>query len=204
MDPDPKAWKNSWCCTVVTLQKSPNHSPQQGHGFEWPQDNSGPRCSFTSPHTASVVTLSSPVMATSAKTQEHSRDKEDVCAVGISRCIWDTTFALNLHFLLNASAVQLSMRFPNSSPRDTESMNLACNQIFLFPTNLLPSTSRKQWTAGRHFLIKTHYRQHIDHLYISGCVHDLFYIISNSRCSFHKATLIISLKSLLSIDYGTK
>lgn len=37
------------------------------------------------------------------------------------------TFALDLFFLLNASAMQLSMRFPNSSLRDTESINPACN-----------------------------------------------------------------------------
>lgn len=126
-------------------------------------------------------------------------------------CRWESagacgipTFALDLRFLLNASAVQLSMRFLHSSPRDTGSMNLACNQIFFFPTNLVPSASRMQGTTDRYFLIKTHYRQHIDHLYISGCVHYLFYVISNDRCSFYKATLIILLKSLLSIDYITK
>lgn len=78
MDPDPKAWKNLWCSTVVVLQKSPNHSPQQGHGFERPQDNSALWCSLT----VCVVTLSSPVMARSAKTQKHSRDKEDTHAGG--------------------------------------------------------------------------------------------------------------------------
>lgn len=151
-----------------------------------------------------VVTLSSPVMARSAKTQKYSREKEDTCAGGNQLVHVEH---LPLHwtcFLLNDSAVQLSMRFPNLSPWDTESMNLACKQIFFFPTNLVPSTSRKQESTDRYVLIKTCYRQHLDHLYTSRCVHYLFYIISNDRCSFHKATFTISLKSLLSVDYITK
>lgn len=126
-------------------------------------------------------------------------------------CRWESagacgipTFALDLHFLLNASAVQLSNEISPFLTQDTGSMNFACNQIFFFSTNLVPSASRMQGTTDRYFLIKTHYRQHIDHLYISGCVHYLFYVISNDICSFYKATLIILLKSLLSIDYITK